>query len=228
MNRVLLVCSVHRETGRATPAELVWLLGRLRPDVIFLEHSPADHAAFLEGSFATLESVAVRRHRDLHQVELVPVDLPRPDAEFKRTVDDLFDGVERASRRFQHLDTLHRQHTAQGGFAYINSPLCAMLQLEMQREMSLTVDAVGEPSLTDSYSQWVRIHDARELAMLGTVEEYARKTPFGKGILLVGAAHRQTLLEKVLLRRRAGPSSVTWDFDWQVEELAEDRSLPKV
>src|SRR4051812_6136630 len=137
MSRVLLVCSVHRATGNATAGELRWLLGRLQPDVIFLEHSPADFPRFLDGSCGTLESAAVIRYRNGIAVKLVPVDLVLEATELKRKFDELFGRIDDASSRFGQLELADRQHTEQGGFAYLNSPTCALLQSEMQKEMQI-------------------------------------------------------------------------------------------
>jgi hypothetical protein len=222
MNRVLPVCSVHREAGLATAAELHWLLGRLRPDVLFLEHSSADFPAFLDGSCGTLESAAVRRYRSAHEVELVPVDLPIQAATTKQKVDDFFDRIEEASPRYRQLELANRYHTAKGGFAYLNSPTGALLQCEIQKEMRATVESLGESTLLEFYAHWTRTNDLRELAMLGAVEAFARQASFKKGVLLVGAAHRQPIFEKSQLARSNGPSPVTWDFYWQLEEAAPD------
>src|SRR4030095_11697536 len=166
MRRVLITCSVHHETGNATAAELHWLLGRLRPDVLFLEHSSADFSAFLDGSCGTLESLAVMNYRNRNAVELVPLDLHLDAAELKPKVDEMFDRIEEASPRYCQLELANRQHTAMGGFAYLNSPTSALLQSEMQREIRATVDAVGEPRLTELCALWTRTNDQRELAMI--------------------------------------------------------------
>ena len=77
MRRVLVVCTVHNETGNATAGELHWLLGHLRPEVIFLEHSSTNFSTFLDGSCRTLESAAVMHYRKRNVVELVPVERKR-------------------------------------------------------------------------------------------------------------------------------------------------------
>jgi len=87
----------------------------------------------------------------------------------------------------------------------------------MQREIGVTVDTVGEPKLAELYALWTRTNDQRELAMISGVEAFARHASFEKGVLLVGAAHRQPLFEKSRLPRSDGPSAVTWDFDWQLD-----------
>ena len=217
MRRVLITCSVHYETGNATAGELLWLLGRLRPDVLFLEHSSTAFPAFLDGSCGTLESAAVLNYRNRSAVELVPVDLHLDATELKPKIDEMFDRIEEASPRYRQLELANRQQTAMGGFAYLNSLTCALLQSEMQREIRTTVDAIGDPRLAELHSLWMRTNDRRELAMITGVEAFARRGSFEKGVLLVGAGHRQQLLEKSQLLRSDGQSAVTWDFDWQLE-----------
>jgi hypothetical protein len=213
----LIVCTVHNETGNATAAELHWLLGCLRPEVLFLERSPTDFSAFLDGSCGSLESAAVMRYRNHNAVELVPVDIHLPAAELRQEFDAMFDRIEEASQRYRELEAANRQHTAAGGLAYLNSPTGVLRQSEMQKEILATVDAVGEPWLTDLYARWTRANDLRESAMISGVEAFAKRASFGKGVLLVGAAHRQSLLEKSRLRPSDGPSPITWDFDWEPE-----------
>jgi len=217
MNRVLLVCSVHREMGVATAGELRWLLGRLQPDVLFLEETPTDFSAFLDGSRSTLESVAVRWYRREHTVELVPVDLHLQAAEFKSRFDNLFSRVEEASEIYCRLECTNRQHTEKGGFAYLNSPICALLQSELQKEIRATVEAAGDPTLTKLYALWTHMMDLRERTMLNAVEAYAGQASFRKGLLLVGAAHRQSLFEKSQQPSSGSVSRVTWDLDWHLE-----------
>lgn len=218
MLRVLLVCSVHRETGSATAGELHWLLERIRPEVIFVEHSGEDFSAFLDGSCGTLESAAVGRYRRLYPVELVPVDAHLQGADLKRKLDILLDRIEEANPDYCRLCALNCQHTVVGGFAYLNSPLNVTLQSAMQRAMRATVEEVGEPALTELYSLWTRMHDLREETMLGGVERFARQSHLAKGVLLVGAAHMQSLFNKLQTRQSVGRSAVQWVFDWSSEK----------
>jgi len=82
MNCVSSICTVHEEQGLANVAELNAILARIRPEVIFLEVPPAAFADYYETCRrGNLESKAVRRYRQTHQVELVPVDLPTPGRE---------------------------------------------------------------------------------------------------------------------------------------------------
>jgi hypothetical protein len=152
---------------------------------------------------------------------LVPVDAHLDAAELKPQLDGLFERVLEASQRFRSLDLANLQHTGKGGHAYLNSPACAELQSEMQREMRATVEALGESTLAEQYALWTSINDQREIAIITGVEAYASRRPFKTGVLLVGAAHRGSLLSKAL--RRDEPSPIVWDVDWELPDEASYR-----
>lgn len=218
LKRVLIVCSVHNETGRATAGALDRLLDRLRPDVLFLECSPTDFPAFQNGPARTLESTAIMLYRRRHDVKLEPVDLHLPDADpLKPKIDELFERIEAESPRYVEMDEENRRSTDRWGFAYLNSRDNALLEREMQREMRATVEAADDSRLTDLYELWTRINDQREQEMIRRVEAFARQTSIMKGVLLVGAAHRPSLIAKTQLPRNDGAHFVAWDDDWHHE-----------
>ena len=218
-SRVLIVCTVHRENGNATAAELHWLLGRLRPNVIFLEHSATEVAAFPAALRDSLELAAVTRYREHNAVEVVPVGLHIADAaEFKLSVDALFDKIEEASPQYCQLEREQRVNTEKGGLAFLNSSDSALLQCAMQRKLGVTVEALADPVLADVYERWTRMNHLRELALLSGVEAFAGSHSFEKAVLLVGAAHRQPLAEKS--RQRGNECEL--EFHWPILE-EEDR-----
>lgn len=210
---VLIVSSVHRTTGTATVAELLWLLQKLRPDVLFLEH-PADRfSTFLDGTCGTLESAAVRHFRERNPVNLVPVDLPDSMSSLREAIDLLFDQVEAASPQFVNLRMHLDLQTARGGFAFMNSPMGFELQSAAQTAMRDAVIRLDSPSVTEAFALWTDANDRRETAMIDGIDSYALTSADRRGILLVGAAHAPTLSEKLQTRN----SQVTWTFDWELE-----------
>lgn len=218
MKRVLILCSIHRETGKATAGELAWLLEQLQPDVIFLECTPADFPAFQNGPYHRLEAAAVMAYHGRNEVKLVPVDLPLPEAELLMPkVDELFERIEAENQRYCLMALTNRRHTEHGGFAYINSPLNFQLETELQREMQATVQAVGDPHLTELFKLWSLTNDRREQEMISRIEVFASHTSFQKGVLLVGAAHRPSLFEKSQLPHGDEPRAIAWDFNWHHE-----------
>jgi len=194
---------VHHERGNATADELAWLLGQLRPDVIFLEHAEADHAAFLGGGGKNLESRAALRYCGVNPVPLIPVDPFSPEPALRPLGDYLLPRVVRASWRYAQLEEFRDRETERGGIAFLNSSLCADLQAELEREMRSTVAALGEQRLAEVYRKWLAIHDQREWAWKHAVEEYAVRSPFTKGVLLNanlrGADLTGALVDRVFL-----------------------------
>ncbi|WP_321867732.1 hypothetical protein [Paraburkholderia tropica] len=218
LKRVLIVSSVHNETGKATAGALDWLLDRLRPDVIFLECSPTQFPAFQNGLGRTLESTAVGLYRRRHEVVLEPVDLHLPDAEpLKLKIDELFERIEAESPRYRQMDEANSQSTEQWGFAYLNSRDNAWLECEIQREMRVAVEAAGDSRLTDLYELWTRINDQREQEMIHRVVAIATQSSFMKSVLLVGAAHRPSLIARTQCPSNDGARVVAWEDDWRHE-----------
>lgn len=216
MNRVMLICSIHKEMGNATAGELAWLLGQLQPEVLFLEHSSAAHAAFLEGSRGTLESLAVKQYEMQRAVDLAPVDLAFDAPPSKAQFDEMFDRIAEANPRYRGLEMANSEETARGGLAYLNSPIGYEMQTAINMEMRVTVDAIAEPRLTSLYDLWVRTHTSREETIVAGIEEYGAQKPFKSGALIIGAAHRQAILERTRAARSGAPSSIAWDFDWEL------------
>lgn len=227
MSRVLVVCSVHNRMS-VSPAELLWLLGQLRPDVLFLEHPSEDVASFRDGTCGSLESVAVMQYLRDRDATLVPVDLDSssyelPAHELRAKFDEMFRRADEASPRLRVLEVIHTEETEAGGFAYLNSALGRRREVELRRELRNAVNATGEPRILAAYDLFERMNNRRELAMLAGIEEYARRASFKQGVLLVGSAHRQQLIEK--LRKPTFPNlrNLEWQFEWEINEPASFR-----
>lgn len=218
MPRVLVVRSVHFPSGRARVGELTWLLGRLRPEVIFLEHAPSLHSRFLDRSLPTLEAAAVLAHLEQHSPELVPVDAEIDVLAVKQDSDAMLARIASQSVRYEQLDLLNAQQTAQRGFVYLNSPDSALVQIEIEREMLSTVQQASDPTLANLHRKWLALHEKREEAIISGVEARARDRGFDKAVLLIGAAHGPSLASRLKSRSDAKPSVVRWEFDWPLSE----------
>ena len=220
---MLVVCSVHRKIGNATAAELLWLLGRLRPDVIFLEYSAAEIEAFSDGLYDSLELMAVSRYRKLNSVELVPVGSHIPDAaEREPSVGAMFEKVEQANPHYVELILAYRREVEVGGLTFLNTAMSALMRTAIQRELRLTVDALDDPTLTDMHGRWIRWNDLRDLAIMRGVEEFACRSWFGKAVLLREAAHGH-LVAKARQRGEGANYPLVWEFRWELDVTYRER-----
>ena len=210
--RVSVVGSFHEESGAVTVAALLEILERIGPEVIFLESPPEVFDEYLTGSLARLESRAVTRFREHHQVQLVPVDLPTPVAEFFRNDRELHERVERASPEYRRLVDWHRHYRIAYGFAYLNSPYCDEMFAKVDAEVRGTVDWLGDERLAAFYRASVTTHERREAGMMGNVTAYRSDTAFTRAALLVGAAHRRSIMSKSRAQSADDLLLIEWDF----------------
>lgn len=213
MIQVSLIGTVHAENGRASLAELGMLLELLQPDVIFAEIPTANLADYLDGSQGNLESAAVARYRKHRPVDVVPVDLSKPSDEFFRNSSEMFKKVERTSAEYRRLMDQNSLDTRDRGFPYLNSDLCAQAWAGIYDEVQATVEWIGDATLRQTYALWSEIHDRRETGMLANINDYCIRGALSHGALLVGAAHRKAIIQKVHEQRGAGASRVSWNLE---------------
>ena len=121
MKRVSVIGTFHKDDGLTNAPELLALLERVQPEVIFLEVPATSLDGYFSGPDRTPESRAVNRYQLTHLVALVPLDLPTPPAEFFESNEALFMAIADRSPDYRRLTDWHRQRRRLQGFAYLNS-----------------------------------------------------------------------------------------------------------
>lgn len=218
MNRVLVVSTVHQETGLANAAALQAYLEHIRPEVIFLELSSAGLDRFLDAADGPVESTAASRYRAIHPVTLVPVDIPVPGGDFRQSINYLFERVMDASPEYCRLRYLHGQYVSAHGFPYLNSASSATLWSAIEKAMRAAIETLGDPKLAELYGLWTNANARRETGMMNSIVDHATQNPFNTGVFLVGLAHQQSIRQKSRLGRGEGLPTVQWDFEGLVDE----------
>src|SRR5436189_2424507 len=219
MKRVSVVGTRHEENGRANSSELLAILERIKPEVIFLECPPAAFDAYFNGDPGNLDAIAVSRYCENHNVDLIPVDLPTPEGDFFANDRDLHRRIERTSPDYRRLVDWHSQNVTAHGFAYLNSKDCSDLFSQLHEAMLAAIEKdVDHRLLAEVYDLWIRTNELRDKGMMKNIENHCRQASFGSAAFLVGAAHRQSIIN--LSRRAPGAASSTiqWDFAGFLEE----------
>jgi len=211
--RISLIGTVHSESGRANVAELRAILDRLQPDVIFAEIPSTNLADYLDGSHGNIESAAVALYRKRCPVNVVPVDLDKPSDEFFRDSEEMFKKVEKRSLDYRRLMDQNSLDTRDHGFPYLNSDRCAQAWADIYDEVLATVQWIGDARLRKIYNHWSEINDRRETRMIESINGYCVRRAISHGVLLVGAAHRKAMVEKVRAQRGTGEAGVSWDLE---------------
>jgi hypothetical protein len=204
---------LHGDCGSVTVAALVTLLERLSPEVVFAEIPKAHAARYADGSHGNLESLAVADFSRRHRVSVVPVDRDEPSEEFFRVTRELFELVERSSRDYRTLVDHQSECVKQGGLPFLNSSASAQALFNIHNEVRATIEWVRAPHLHAVYDMWLDEIELRDQEMLANITQYAAESALASGVFLVGAAHRKSIIEKVLSDRGTGRSPVEWQFE---------------
>ena len=219
MTRVSVVCTEHEENGALNVSGLVAILERIEPEVIFLEIPPAAFDDFLSGAKTNLEYTAASRYPQIQRVDLIPVDLPTPEDEFWAKTGHLLRTIGRTSPEYRRLIDWHGYYVRENGLVYLNSEDCSTLWTQIYRAMRTAIERLPDRSmLAEYYDLWVSTNERRDMAMIKNIENHYRQTSFSSSAFLLGAAHRQSIIN--LSRSEPGAAScrIEWDFVGFLEE----------
>jgi hypothetical protein len=216
MMRISVIGTYHGECGAVSALALLQILERIQPQVIFAEIPRSHIREWMDGSHGTVESAAVARYAETYSVDVIPVDLPEPDASFFRDYEEVSRAIERTSPAFRHLVDLNTDRMRRGGFSYLNSDESIQTWAEIYREELETIEYIGNSRLRDIYSHVRELMERRDLEMLRNIRAYCVSTTSTRGAFLVGAAHRKSLTEKTCAVDESTTAGITWDWSgWQ-------------
>lgn len=211
MKSIALVCTVHEVRGLANVPALLAILEHYRPEVLFLE-APVNavDCYFDPVSGANLEANAVRQYAASNHVELVGVDRDTPGSDFFRNSQYLFERIEGVSVDYCRLIDWHKKCAIDYGFAYLNSEYCSNLWAELYAATLAAVKTIDEPRMTELYELWNTTIELRDQEMMKNILKYCSENSFEKGVFLVGARHRQSIIDNS--KEQLG-ADIRWVFD---------------
>ena len=210
--RVSLVGTVHAESGLVSVGELQAILERSQPNVIFAEIPAAYVDHYTDGAPGNLESIAVARYRASHHVDLVPVDLAKPEQKFFDDAEYMFNAVERTSPDYRRMIDRHSDEIRAGGFPYLNSDRCVQSWTDIYREVLATIEWIGDRRLREIYDLWIHTNERRDREMMQNIVLYSARNAVARGMFLVGAAHRKSIIDKAFAGNGTGLPRIEWDL----------------
>ncbi|MEK7476004.1 MAG: hypothetical protein AAB152_10285 [Candidatus Coatesbacteria bacterium] len=217
MKRVSVVFTEHAENGLCNSSELLAILMRINPEVIFLEAPAAALGTYFNRGRMNLEGTAVSRYREKHRVDLIPVDLPTPEAAFFENFGEVIDRVGRAGPEYDQIAGTHRHYVSVYGFAYLNSEYCSDLFSKRYAAILTAIGKLADPRLAENYDLWIKTNERRDAAMMENIRKHCRQASFSNYAFLVGAAHRQSIMSLSRSEEGPGASEIPWDFSGFLE-----------
>jgi hypothetical protein len=212
MPEITLLCSIHKENGRCSSAELARILEGVAPDVLFQE---VPYFELLKKNYSHAQSIleirAISEHLKRHEVLQVPVDTlgvsPNGEAE---QFDQVIDRVSRTSPEYRNLWDAAISHVSAGGFKYLNSRSNDALFRRTDRIITKTLQELNAERLAKVFAEWKNHNSNRDEAMISNIYEFTRRTNFKKGVFLFGSGHRQSLIRKIRTVRKKEAGPITW------------------
>lgn len=214
MNNVVVVFTVHKDCGFANSASLLDFLKRHQPEVIFLE-IPAyafDWYYSLFNTRSNLESIAVRQYCEKQPfAKLIPVDMTVDD-DFIDSHEEWFEEIASINPEMCRLLDANMRDQEDIGFPYLNSDRCGQRWVEIYAAIKDAIDGLDDPVLIERFESWNNTHEQRDQAMISNIRQYCREHEFERGVFLIGAAHRRSIIEK--LRKAESDEEDHLEWGW--------------
>jgi hypothetical protein len=215
MNNVFVVFTVHKDCGFANSASLLDFLERHRPEVIFLELPPYAYDRYYSLLYtrSSLESIAVRQYREKQPfVKLIPVDMTVSN-DFIDSHEEWFEEIARMNPEMCRILDANMRDQEEIGFSYLNSDRCSQRWVAIYAAIKDTIDGLNDPELSERFESWSNMHEHRDQTMISNINQYCREHDFERGVFLIGAAHRRSIIEKLTMADCEEENHIGWS--WQ-------------
>ena len=141
------------------------------------------------------------------------MDIPTPEESFFRDWQYMDRRITITSPSYRQLIDQNTIDVATHGFSYLNSVRCRDVWSAIYDAMEVAIQRFShDTKLPMIYETWRRVNGLRDGAMLQGIDAHLRLKPFMTGVLLVGAAHAHSIVNRSRKGRHAdAPRIDYWD-----------------
>jgi len=206
MYNITLICTRHKEIGACNSAELLRIIERYQPEVIFEELTPTAYDTYYTQNCwgvidrTSLETDAIKAYQQNSDVKHIPALSVAMRDDFRlmrkrfanRSLDVMID----------NYDLLIANH----GFKFINSDEWELRLDELKAfEKSLLKD-------DDFYLKGYQCVDDYEHDMLRNIYQYSAENEYYTALMFIGAAHRKSIKQKIKGYQNQQALKLNWTF----------------
>jgi hypothetical protein len=216
MYSVTLISTEHRENGKCNSIELHKIIESISPDVIFEEETNDDKFQKYyneENSYKSLEVQCIKKYLQNHDIKHIPVDIGSNQFLTFREWDYMFDTFNKYVV-YKKIKKDHCELRDKEGFAYLNSKKCLELfdKMKATEKQLLEFSGINKYELLRIYGLFQKEHDCRENAMLLNIYNYSKENQYNQAVFLLGYAHRNSILQKILRYEAIENLKLNWTF----------------
>ncbi len=219
MYKITLICTRHRKLGKCNSNELYKIIEQINPDIIFEEIPPRFFDEFyIEKRRSNLESEAVSKYKETYTIQHIPVDSDDIPSE------SFFKDFENVSKKIENLlddygliyrnsIDINKCYTERYGFKYLNSKHSITINEKIYAAIEFGLQKINNNKLSQTFKLWKEINEKRENKMLKNIYEYSKNHKYDKAIFMIGAAHRKSIIQKILKLEKEEDLKLNWTFN---------------
>ena len=218
MRKVILIATVHKNRGICNSNELLKIIKRIEPEVIYEEVPPSKFTAIYEEGtrIDSLETATIKRYIQNHPIPHFPVDLNIDELierEFRIEVKKMFNTFDQY-QEVQLMRLRHEELTEQLGFSYLNSEKCIRLFEHLHFLEEDILKMFNDEKFSKIYKNWLANLDKRENEMIKQIYSFSSEYNYERALFLVGAEHMKSIMKKISKFEENNKSNLSWDFNY--------------
>lgn len=212
MNKVTVIGTFHTEAGACTSDELLKVIQKISPDVIFFEAAPEDFPAMLKATeaFNIPEIKAARAIIQNSSIDIIPVDVYGDP--FDGRLEEMLELFRNNSKEYFYASEIQAGETDRLGFLFLNSEDNDQILKDKATMEKIFVARANHSELSKTHKDWMNWNDKRENYWINSIHDYFENSKISKAVFLVGAGHRIRLMEKIKNLKNSNGPIPNWDF----------------
>lgn len=218
MHNITLLCTRHDNLGKCNSNELYQIIERINPEVIFEEMPPSFFDKYyLEKSRSNLESDTINNYIKHHKINHIPVDSDNlPSEEFFKDHKYMMGKIEGLADingfTYRDLVDTNKICSERHGFKYLNSLDSMNINNDIYVAIERGLQKMNNDKFFQTFKLWKDIHDTRENQMLQNIYRYSQTNSYERAIFTIGAAHRNSIIQKVSECNKNEKTKLNWIF----------------
>lgn len=212
MNKITVIGTVHTEGGACTSDELMKVIQKVAPSVIFCEASSEKFSAMLKATktFNTPEIKVLRAVIEEQSIDVIPVDLHEDP--FDSRLEAMHELFRRKIKEHHYASEIQFNETCRQGFPYLNSEDSDQIFRDKDSMERIFVARANHYELSQTHMDWLQWNDKRENHWINVIHDHFKMNKISTAVFLVGSAHRIRLMEKIKSLQNYSELIPYWDF----------------
>ena len=224
MSEITILFTTHRELGLCNKNELLHLIEKIAPDVIFEELTQSLYdKCYIEKTSRSLESDTILLYSEKYNVKHFPVgslNLNEKElCQFHSKCNKVFKIISDNSNEYSSRKDQNEFLAYKYGFPYLNSKLSESINTEITKIELKVLRQIDDIILLSTYNKWLNMNKEREVAMIEKITDYCRIHKNITGLFLLGAGHRSSV-KKIIETFSGSNNTIKWIItDYNLQEF---------